>query len=227
VFGVGTPSPQSDQRESRIEAVCLGVAVVVGGYGIMEFGDAAAIALFGSVRFVALNLHSQTWFNSLQLAYALMLVLPTWRRSGLRIGEIGSWWPQVLFVCSVPIVVTAVVYPLLPERPFANAAWSFWVIGPPAEDLIFSGFLYGRLRLAFRGVVHMRVPIHTALVVTAALFGLWHVPMMGHSVGYGCFQIAYTFVGGMLVGLARQWTGSVLYGMLSHMAVNAIAVYAG
>jgi membrane protease YdiL (CAAX protease family) len=223
---MGVTQEELKPHESRVEAVCLGVAVVVAGYGVTEFGQAFVIAC-GMHQLLQDNVRPQTFFNSCQLAYALMLALPTWRRSGICIGDVRRWWPHVLFICGLPVVITALVYPRLDEQPFAKASWSFWVIGPPAEDLIFSGFLYGRLRLSFTGQIHPRVPIHTALFVTAWLFSFWHAPMLAQSVGYGLFQMLYTFVGGTFVGLIRQWTGSVLYGMMSHMAVNAIACYGG
>jgi membrane protease YdiL (CAAX protease family) len=224
---MGTPLSKPVQRESRIEAVCIGVAVVLAGYGLLDFGAAAMTLATGSSRTLDATLSFHTWYNLLQLAYGLMLALPTWRRSGLCIGEIRRHRGPVLLVCGLPVALTAIVYPQLDEQPFASAGWNFWLIGPPAEELIFSGFLYGRLRLTFTGVLHPRAPIHSALVVTAALFALWHVPMLSESISYGVFQVAYTFVGGVFIGLARQWTGSILYGTLCHMAVNAIACYGG
>ena len=43
------------------------------------------------------------------------------------------------------------------------------------------------------------------------------------SPGYVAFQLSYVFVGCVLVGLSRQWTGTIIYATLSHMAVNYIA----
>jgi membrane protease YdiL (CAAX protease family) len=40
-------------------------------------------------------------------------------------------------------------------------------------------------------------------------------------------QVPVTFLGWILAGLARQWTGSILYGTISHMGVNFIAWCAG
>jgi hypothetical protein len=37
------------------------------------------------------------------------------------------------------------------------------------------------------------------------------------------FQLAYTFVGGASVLLARQLTGTLWPGLLTHAAVNAVA----
>lgn len=38
-----------------------------------------------------------------------------------------------------------------------------------------------------------------------------------------CQQMAYTFAGGIDLGLTRQWTGSICFVTLTHMKVNFIA----
>jgi len=131
----------------------------------------------------------------------------------------------VLLVCGAPILLTALVYPNLAERPFAGASWSLWAISPVAQDLVFIGLLYGFLDTAFPGDVLPRIPLRRALVLTALFFALWHVPNLssGMSAGYVAFQLGYAAVGVIVVGLSRQWTGSILYGTLTHTAINAIA----
>ncbi len=63
-------------------------------------------------------------------------------------------------------------------------------------------------------------------MLAALFFSLHHCPGLlspSVSVQYIAFQLVYTFLGMLLVGLARQWTGSILYGAVTHMAVNLIA----
>jgi membrane protease YdiL (CAAX protease family) len=164
------------------------------------------------------------WYWGCELAYGLLLALPTARASGLRIGDILRHWRGVLVVCGLPVLAAALVYPRLPERPFAGLEAGFWLLGAPAQDLVFSGFLYGRFERLYPADVHPRLPVRGAVVVTAAFFCAWHLRNFEHlSPGYVVFQLAYTFAGGVCVGLARQWTGSVYYGMLAHMAGNFIA----
>ena len=158
------------------------------------------------------------------LGIGACLVVSAPRRSGLRIGAVRDHWRAVLLVCAVPVVATALVYPNLPERPFAGAGWSMWLVSPLAQDLVFIGFLYGQLDRVFPGYVHPRIRLNRALVLTAGFFALWHVPnISGVSTGYMLFQLAYTSVGLVVVGFSRQWTGSMVYCTIEHSAVNLIA----
>lgn len=82
------------------------------------------------------------------------------------------------------------------------------ILAPIAEEVIFRGYLYGKLR--------KRVPIYAAALVTSLLFALAH----------GQWNLAVdTFVLGLfLIGL-REITGSIWAGILLHMIKNAIAFY--
>lgn len=168
------------------------------------------------------------WYSDLLfLAVGLALALSARERSGLRIGTIGEHWKKVLLVCGGTVLAVAVVYPQLPVRPFDDASAAMWVVSPAAQELLFLGYLYGRLERAFPGYVHPRVPLATALVITMAFFALWHLPnVFSMPVGYVLFQLFYTGVLGLVPGLSRQWTGSIYYAVATHSAVNFIAWYA-
>ncbi|MCO6439189.1 MAG: CPBP family intramembrane metalloprotease [Phycisphaerae bacterium] len=98
-----------------------------------------------------------------------------------------------------------------------------WLISPLAQDLLFAGYIYGLFDTVFAGYAHSRVRIRWAVLITAAYFGLWHVPnFAGMDTGYVLFQLLYTTVGGAWILLARQYTGSILPGVLTHMACNFI-----
>ena len=165
------------------------------------------------------------FYDLVALAFGLILVLPTHRRSGICIGQIREHWKKVLLFCGTPILATAIVYPLLSERPFGNAHYTMWLISPLAQDLLFTGFLFGRFNQLFPSYIHDRIPMRWAVLITAFFFVLWHTPNFasGISKEYVLFQLCYTFVGFLLTGLVRQWTGSMLYGTLTHMAINYIA----
>ena len=93
-----------------------------------------------------------------------------------------------------------------------------------AQDLFFAGYLYGLFDISFPGVAHARLRINRAVFVTSFFFALWHVPnFWGMSASYVSFQLLYVFVGGAWILLARQITGSIIPGVLTHMAVNFIA----
>jgi membrane protease YdiL (CAAX protease family) len=158
------------------------------------------------------------------LAFGLLLSLPTRERSGLRVGSIREHGRRVLLVCGLPPLLTALVYPNLPVRPFSGAYFTMWLVSPLAQTTVFLGFLYGYLEPRFPGYVHPRVPVRWALALTMLLFALWHVPnFLGMAPGYVWFQLFYTGVLGIVPALSRQWTGSIWYAALCHSAVNFVA----
>lgn len=82
------------------------------------------------------------------------------------------------------------------------------VIGPIAEEALFRGYLYGKMRL--------HVPAYAAILATSALFALAH----------GQWNVAVdTFALGIVLGGLREITGSIWAGVLLHMIKNAIAFY--
>lgn len=165
------------------------------------------------------------WAPALRLLLGLLLVLPAPRRYGLVIGDIRRHWKGVLLVCGGPVLLTALVYPRLPVRPFEGASSSMWALSPLAQDLIFIGWMYGFLERRLPPRVHRRIPVTGALLAGAIFFAAWHLPNLAGRMptGYVLFQLAYTAAGYLVVGLSRQWTGSLLYATLAHSAGNAIA----
>jgi len=129
----------------------------------------------------------------------------------------------VLGICALPVALTAIIYPFT-SRPFQCVRVGVWLISPAAQDLLFTGYLYGLLDAAFPGRLIGRLPMNKAVFITASFFALWHVPnFAGMHASFVSFQLLYTFLGGARILLARQLTGSVLPGIITHMAVNFIA----
>lgn len=82
------------------------------------------------------------------------------------------------------------------------------VIAPIAEETLFRGYLYGKLR--------GQVPIWAAMIVTSLVFGAVH----------GQWNVALdTFVLSMVMCTLREITGSIWAGILLHMLKNVIAFY--
>jgi membrane protease YdiL (CAAX protease family) len=155
------------------------------------------------------------------IVVGLVLAAPAPRASGLCVGRIREHWKWVLALTAGPVAVTAVVYPLLPERPFRGSDLSIWLTSPLAQDLVFGGVIYRLLRPHFSGRIHRRLPFEWVLPVGGLFFAAWHLQNFAYfSTEYVLFQLAYTWTGYTVVGLTRQWTGSLLYIMLAHMAGN-------
>ncbi len=76
-------------------------------------------------------------------------------------------------------------------------------IGPISEELIFRGALFDRFYLVFSFWI--------ANILQAALFGIYHMNVI---------QGVYAFLLGILLGMIRQMTGSILSAIFSHMIFN-------
>lgn len=116
-------------------------------------------------------------------------------------------------------VLVGLVLSLLPERWMAEynavmeltsssgivAALSIVVAAPLAEEIVFRGVIQSRLEQA--------MPVWVAVALQAALFGLIH----GTPI-----QIGYAFLIGLLFGVLRCRTGSILPGIAAHAVFNAM-----
>lgn len=90
------------------------------------------------------------------------------------------------------------------------------VVAPIAEEAIFRGYLYGKLRKT--------VPIWAAILVTSLLFGLLHMKwdgglIAGINVGLDVFILSIVMCG------LRDVTGSIWAGVILHMMKNGLAYY--
>lgn len=82
------------------------------------------------------------------------------------------------------------------------------IMAPVAEELLFRGFLFGKLK--------KYVPIWLAIVITSLLFGLIH----------GQWDLAIdTFALSVILCVLRLSTGSIWAPILLHMTKNGIAYY--
>lgn len=82
------------------------------------------------------------------------------------------------------------------------------VVAPVAEETLFRGYLYGKLK--------KHVPLWLAIVATSALFGAFH----------GQWNVALdTFMLSVVMCSLREVTGNIWAGILLHMMKNGIAFY--
>lgn len=82
------------------------------------------------------------------------------------------------------------------------------VVAPVAEEVLFRGYLYGKLRKF--------LPFWATALITSVLFGLVHGQW---NVGVDVFALS------LVLCSLREMTGAVWAGMLLHMIKNAIAFY--
>ena len=168
---------------------------------------APAVALLANVFVVAVLL---LWFR--------LRHKPLGKAAGLR--RCSGWTAAFSAFAALGLFVAInLALALLPEAwltaynadmaPIASAglltALSIVVMGPLAEELVFRGIIQTRLLRA--------MPVWAAVVLQAVLFGVTH----GTPV-----QMAYAFLMGLVFGLLRSRTGSILPGFAAHAAFNAM-----
>ena len=90
------------------------------------------------------------------------------------------------------------------------------VIAPIAEELVFRGWLYGKMREKFNLKVSNNVSMVISIILVSVLFGVLH---MQWNVGVNVFAMSI-----VLCGL-REITGTVYAGILMHMIKNGVAFY--
>lgn len=91
----------------------------------------------------------------------------------------------------------------------------FFLVTPLVEELLFRGWIYGQLEK------NEWWPV----LGSALLFGLHHLQYFSYRpTPFALFQIAYTFVLGLLFGMMRKKSGSIYPSLLTHMLINWVTV---
>jgi uncharacterized protein len=163
------------------------------------------------------------------LAYCVMFffMIALAKRSGaLSFWEAIRWnwpasWPLYLAggaVLALSLQGLAHVLPMPRELPIDRffqtslEAWALSLFGvtlaPLFEELFFRGFLYP--------VLVRRVGPSSAIILTAAAFGLIHAPQLAQAWA----PVLVVFLVGLVLTITRAVTKSVASGLLIHMAYN-------
>lgn len=95
------------------------------------------------------------------------------------------------------------------------AFFTLVVLAPIAEELLFRGYLYGKLR--------KYVSTWMAVLSTSLLFGIAHFWAPGSPLQWAV--MFDTFVLSIFMCLAREYTGAIWVGVLMHMVKNGLAFY--
>jgi hypothetical protein len=144
--------------------------------------------------------------------------LPTWKDIGLApVGFVVYFISSATLLFVLSSMFTGIDVNQIQETGFDNLArqtefflafLTLVVVAPIAEETLFRGYLYGKLR--------KYIPIWLAAVVVSLLFGIVH----------GQVNVAIdTFVLGMVMCGLREVTGSIWAGILLHVTKNALAFY--
>jgi hypothetical protein len=219
-------SPPLRRSLTRAEALSLATALTILAIVLPWSGQVNHLYSNYFDTVPGLQGHFSRFADLCLILVGLILTLPVPRESGLRIGNIREHWKGVLLLTAGPVLLCALVYPRLPTQPFEKSDLSIWLTSPLAQDLMFGGVIYRILRPHFSGHIHPRVKMEWALPVGGLFFAGWHTQNFAvFPTGYVLFQLLYTWAAFTVVGLTRQWTGSILYVNLAHMAGNFVPWY--
>lgn len=144
--------------------------------------------------------------------------LPEW--SDILLGPLG-YIPYIVLA----VILTALVAVVIPgfnlneaqdigfqtvtnQVGYMTAFFTLVVVAPIAEEVLFRGYLYGKLK-AYIGVIG-------AVLLASLCFGALHFQL---NVAVDVFALS------VVLCVLREFTGSIWAGMLLHMTKNLIAFY--
>ncbi len=149
----------------------------------------------------------------------------TWREIGVHVWP--RWrdiWLGIATIIAY-FVVMALIVPLLPidwqqvqdvgigrlhgSTQMALGFLLLVILAPITEEIVFRGYLYGKLRAR-------RMPFWAAMLVVSVLFAVAHLQL---NVAVSVFVLSI----GMC--LLREYTGAIWAGLIVHILKNAIAFY--
>ena len=90
------------------------------------------------------------------------------------------------------------------------------VIAPIAEEIIFRGWLYAKIKYALLSRLSSKIATAIAIFLVSVLFGIMH---MQWNVGVNVFAMS------IVLCLLREITGTTYAGILMHMIKNGLAFY--
>lgn len=210
-------------------AVAQGIVVLVLllarqlGYPLEGINSALPQAIFASVVYI-LTL-------AIVLGVPWLLKKSTTSKQELGLTRLPSWLDLGLAPAGFVIymlattVLTALAAVIVPnfdlnqvqETGFANLVYRYElilafvtlvIVAPLAEEILFRGYLYGKLR--------KYLPIWAAVLLTSVLFGVVH----------GQWNVAVdVFALSLVLCSLREITGSIWAGVLLHLLKNSVAYY--
>ena len=144
--------------------------------------------------------------------------LPTWTDIGLAIVGLMLYF----LLAGLVVLIFQAIFPWFNAEEAQDVGFNNLVsntdrliafvalvaVAPIAEELIFRGWLYGKLRL--------RIYLPVAILLTSLLFAVLHGQW---NVGVNVFVMS------IVLCLQRELTGTIYSGVLLHMLKNAIAFW--
>lgn len=215
------------------------VAVAFFAAIFLYIGIAWLLGLVAGIHILGVNplsvIYSDAFVYGLMLVITLGIPIYVWRiktsRKELGISRIPTWTDIGLAAAGTVLYIllsVGLIYVARSLFPGFNVAQTqdlgfnniygferllafglFVVVAPLAEELVFRGFLYGKLRAN-------GMPFWQSALLVSLLFGAIHGQW---NVGLDVFALS------MVASGLRESTGQIWPGLLIHMTKNAVAFY--
>ena len=216
-----------------VSFVLASVAVVVVTILLRDSGVWQSGGSTPSVNNIVIALGIMTYLFMLVILIGLPVLLG---KRLVSLGELGisrlpAWRDIGVTLMAVPVYITLLVIAMMLA---SNLPWidldqaqdigitmvqpgvQLWlaflllvVLGPIAEELVFRGYLHGKLRAT-------KAPVWVCIIIASALFGAAHMQ----------WNVAIdTFVLGAVMSITREITGSIWPSIMMHMIKNGVAFY--
>lgn len=200
-------------------------------YAFFEANHFDLVALVSNITLAFIMVILTLLFASIKGAHALRQYL-AFRPVSPRAVALGIGIIILYFICNTvanyhfAVQVTsesfreAVIPELVVEAVYTSPIWmqvvSLVLILPAAEEVFFRGFLMQ----GYLGTAPSKLRIAMAILATSAIYGLIHF----HYSPVLMVQISGL---GLILGLARVWSGSLLLPVVMHVANNGCSVLVG
>lgn len=213
-----------------LSKLLLALGIPLGDFNTAVFNTVVALLTYGLTIGIAIGVPFLLWRRLPTKTELGIDRLPSWMDilvspgafiiylliSGGLLFALQSVWPSLInYTQAQDVGFSNLSY----QYEYIAAFLTLVVMAPLAEELLFRGYLYGKLRI--------HVPAWVSIATASLLFGLLH--LIGSS-DTGQLQLQWnvvidTFVFSLALCTLREFTGSIWAGVLLHMIKNGVAFY--
>jgi len=166
------------------------------------------------------------------LSFLLILILSKGRISsyGLKFASNFPFIRLVLICTGIGIIAAAIESLIGTGGPSPTEGFTLvqkiifiWLIASICEETLFRGLIQGFLsQYTGRGIRVLKTTLSLPVLVAAILFALIHFGLLGSGMNFMAVVniVIFAFILGIMAGLYRESTGSIIPAIIIHMLFN-------